>query len=145
MINQARLDAYDRQSLATINEHGWMLQAVFGTDDDPCAPFVYTVGLTVAGLPELIIAGLPDQTAGWLLNTAAKRSLGVEIKAGDVIDDIATVPFRVIDAPSAEVNLARHLYGLSRVTALQLVWPDDKGHYPGDPGWSLGDAQPLYL
>jgi hypothetical protein len=106
--------------------------------------FFYTVGLTVAGLPELVISGLPPETAATLLNIAAKRALANEIKAGDVLDDVASVPFRVIAAPLAAVNMARHLYGLGKVTGLQLVWPDKGGAYPGEPSWSLAGMQEVF-
>lgn len=143
-MSDVRRDAYDRSCQALIAEHGWMIQGVFPTEKDPGVEFCYTVGLTVAGLPELVISGLPYETAGILLNIAAERSLGDEIKAGDVLDGIASVPFQVIAAPLAEVNMARHLYGFAKVTALQLVWPDDGGAYPGEPGWSLGDMQEVF-
>lgn len=144
MSPQDRLDAYDRMSLATIAEHGWMIQGVFPTEADPGVEFAYTVGLTVAGLPELVISGLPLELAGTLLNDAARHSMGSEVKPGDVLNNIASVPFKVIAAPKAPVNLARHLYSPDTVLALQLVWPDDQGSYPGDAGWTLGDAQEVF-
>lgn len=140
-----RLDDYDKGCLDLIAKHGWMVQGVFPTRNDPDAPFAYTVGLTAAGLPELVISGLSAETSCALLNNAARRSLGEEFKPGQVLDGIASVPFRVVDAPSAEVNMAHHLYEDRDVRALQLVWPDKGGAYPGEPGWSLpDDAQPIY-
>lgn len=143
-MSDTRLDAYDRSCMAMIAEHGWMVQGVFPTANDPGVGFCYTVGLTVAALPELVISGLPHETAATLLNLAGERSLGAEFKAGDVLDGIAGVPLRVVAAPSAAVNMARHLYGFGRVVALQLVWPDTAGAYPGDAGWSLGEAQEVF-
>jgi hypothetical protein len=142
----ARLDVYlTGKVLPIIREHGWMIQGVFPTANDPCVGFSYTVGLTAAGLPELVISGLPHETGGAILNDAARRHLADEILPGATVDDIASVPFRAVDAPLAEVNMARNLYGDDRVRAVQLVWPDAGGFYPGEPGWSLGDGvQPIY-
>lgn len=139
------MDTYlTEQVLPIIAEHGWMIQAVFGTATDHDAPFAYTVGLTAAGLPELVVSGLPYETSGSILNDAARRHLADEIQPGATVDDIASVPFRAVAAPLAEVNMARNLYGLDRVRAVQLVWPDDAGNYPGDVGWKLGNGQPIY-
>lgn len=142
----ARLDAYlTDKVLPIIAEHGWMVQGVFPTADDPCVGFCYTVGLTTAGLPELVIAGLPYETSGALLNDAARVHLAEEITPGATVDGVATVPFRAVDAPLSEVNMARNLYGAENVRAIQLVWPDAGGAFPGDAGWSLGDGvQPIY-
>jgi hypothetical protein len=140
----ANRDTYDRDCLRIITERGWMIQGVFPTENDPGVDFAYTVGLTAAGLPELVISGLPHETAATLLNDAARHSLTAEVKPGDVLNDIASVPFKVAPAPRAEVNMARHLYGPDTVLALQLVWPDNEGFYPGDAGWSLGDMQEIF-
>lgn len=138
------LDAYDQHCIELIAEHGWMVQGVFPREYDVEAPFAYTVGLTVAGLPELVISGLPADTAYQLLDAAARESLAHELAPGRILDGIATVPFRVVEAPGAQVNMARHLYPDRRVRSLQLVWPDKDGNYPGDVLWTLDDAQPVY-
>jgi hypothetical protein len=140
-----RMRAYLQSCRETIARHGGMIQGVFPTAISPGVGFSYTVGLTAAGLPELVISGLPMDLAGTLLNDAARTSLGAEIKAGNTIADIANVSFKVIDAPKAEINLARRLYGADVVRALQLVWPDDSGHYPGDAGWSLAGRQEIFV
>jgi hypothetical protein len=138
------LDAYDQHCIELIAEHGWMIQGVFPREYDEEAPFAYTVGLTVAGLPELVISGLPADLAHQLLNAAAHASLASELRPGQMLDGIASVVFHVMEAPKAAVNMARHLYPNKRVRSLQLVWPDEGGNYPGDDGWSLDDAQPVY-
>ena len=142
----ARLDTYLRDTvLPTIAKHGWMIQGVFPREGDIDVPFAYTVGLTEAGLPELVIAGLGWPDAGHILNDAARRHTADEILPGATVDGVASVPFRAVAAPLAEVNMARNLYGADRVRAVQLVWPDAGGAYPGEPGWALGDGvQPIY-
>ncbi len=138
------MDAYVEHCIALIGEHGWMVQGVFPAEFDDDVPFCYTVGLTAAGLPELVVSALPAAAATEFLNAAARRSLVTEITAGQLLEGIGPVPFRVVDAPAAEVGMARVVYPHADVRCLQLVWPDSAGAFPGDPGWSLGDAQPVY-
>lgn len=142
MEERAHADAtqkFYRSCRETIAKHGWLIQYVFATEANPCVPFGYTVGLAAAGLPELVISGLPSELTGTLLNDAARLSLNTEIEAGEVLDSIASVPFRVVAAPRAAINLSRRFYG-SGTRALQLVWPDSWGNYQSDAGWNHSDA-----
>ncbi|MFI7608501.1 DUF4262 domain-containing protein [Micromonospora sp. NPDC049366] len=141
---EARLRMYLESVEGVIREHGWMVQFVFPTENEPGVPFAYTVGLTAKGRPELVIAGLPDQVAGQLLNMAAEASLQAPFEAGQTVDDLATVPFRVVTADLAEVGMARNLYGDERVSALQLVWPARNGAFPWEPTWPDDTRQPVY-
>jgi hypothetical protein len=139
-----RLRAYLDHARQVIAKHGWMVQGVFPTEAVPGVPFAYTIGLSAAGLPELVIAGLPAENAAVILNAAARTHLTRQFQPGEVIGDAAQVPLFVIAAPHAEIQQARNLYG-DEVSALQLVWPDENGHYPDEPGWTMPpDAQPLY-
>lgn len=139
----ARMQAYLLTCRETIARHGWMIQGVFPTEESPGVEFSYTVGLTAAGLPELVISGLPMNLAGTLLNDAARLSLATAVEPGDTITTIASVAFNVIAAPKAEIGLARRLCG-EHAKALQLIWPDDRGHYPGEAGWSLSNGQEIF-
>ncbi len=126
---QGRIDA-------VIKEYGWMVQGVFPNGPEQGIGFAYTIGLTEAGLPELLISGTYNEQAKNLLNAIAKRHAGQELKHGDTLDDMANVPFRVIDAPQASVGIAERRYGAGKVRVLQLVWPDSHGLWPGSPfGW----------
>lgn len=140
---EARLGAYLDRCRALIAEHGWMVQGVFPTVDEPGPGFAYTVGLTANGRPELVVSGLGYEQGGAILNAAARRHLADELRPGMVVEGIASVPFTVVAAPHAEIGMVRNLYG-DRAEAVQLVWPDRGGNYPGDPGWTLGDGQPIY-
>lgn len=132
--------------IPVIRKHGWMVQGVFGTKTDPGPNFAYTIGLTEAGIPELVITGLPHGLATVLLNAYARRHFLVEeLHAGDEVTKAPSlVPFRVVDAPGTIGGPATVLYG-KHARFLQLVWPDQDGNYPGDPGWTYdGDAQPVF-
>lgn len=51
--------------------HGHAIQGVFPRAGDPGVPFAYTVGLTPAGHPELIVAALDFATMQQILNILA--------------------------------------------------------------------------
>lgn len=140
---QRRVNEYLETLKKKIKEHGWV---VFPTKDEDGARFAYTVGLTVIGLPELLITGNLDfELHEQLLNDAAQEHLRKTLEPGDLVTDIASVIFKVAQCgPDAPVQQARNLYG-DRVTALQLIWPDKNGAYPGTFRWSLKpEDQPLY-
>lgn len=130
-----------------IKEHGWMVQGVFPTEQDPGVAFAYTIGLTAAGLPELLISGnIGMDVTVHLLNDLAKMHLREEIKPGDEVAGIANVVFHVAECgPDVEVQQARNHYG-DKVRVIQIIWPDKEGRYPGDEGFADGrdDAQPLW-
>lgn len=130
--------------LPIIREYGWMVQAVFGTEDDPGPDFAYTIGLTGAGLPELVITGFPHEMAAEILNAYARRHVRDEIRPGDEVQVAPSqVKLRAVAAPGTEAGTAFALYG-DRCRFVQLLWPDDKGAYPGDAGWTYpADNQPV--
>lgn len=123
-----------------IREHGWHCTGVFAGEGSP--PFAYTAGLAETyGHPELIVAGLDPQTGHSLLAAAVKLIAG-----GDRMTDgcerekiAAGFPVRFSAAhgwlPQCTVTSA--LYGHDPAL-LQLVWPDVRGRFPGDPGCEPG-------
>lgn len=137
---------------ALIIEHGWAVQGVFATDPGDTS-HAYTIGLTDAGLPELMITGLSDQKlATVLLNAAARQHVKEPIKPGDVLSDLANVDLRAIecDERQAQIQQAHNYFNdpekrHGRVKLIQLIWPDKSGAYPDTIFWSLDPRlQPLY-
>jgi Domain of unknown function (DUF4262) len=120
---------------ANITRCGWHATGVFGGGGS----FMYTTGLTTGDHPELVIAGLPPETAHGLIAAAVGviRS-GVPLAPGRDYAEIATgfpVRFAEVDQDACEHPLSvtnRH-YG-RRVPALQLLWPDPEGRFPGEDG-----------
>lgn len=125
----------------TIKRHGWALQAVLGEEDSP--PFVYTVGLTGFGHPELILFATGQATAATVLN-----DLGELVRAGRVLGAGERVALRSGDVhllgfPEAEhwLYAAEHLYRLpggEPVRALLVVPVDELVPTPGEDrpcGW----------
>jgi hypothetical protein len=140
------------QMTAKIREFGWMVLGVFPTREGEDAPHAYTVGLTTAGLPELLMSGnLGQQLMQELLNAAARLHLEEEYGHGSMIDTIASVPFKAqLCDPGDAVQQAHNYYcdpdrTKGTVKVLQLVWPCEHGYFPGDKDYCRPpEDQPLY-
>ena len=111
-----------------IDRCGWAVQGVGGSRIH--APFSYTVGLTLRGLPELVITGKKPVEAGRILNGIAQRTL-VGPGAGERVVGFEVV---VLPHPEAHLFVATGLFGERRVSAVQLVWADARGVWP----WEVG-------
>lgn len=139
----AGVDDYFEVLRKIIARSGWAIQFV---ESDP-RPFAYTVGLHEKGLPELLITGLPPQPSARLLNAIAARTTdGSAILLPAMRLDQDEMQFEVVEVDHPDVHL-RFAVGLfdAPIRALQLVWTDDKSHWPWDRGWSHGRRrQPVF-
>lgn len=120
---------------ATIAEFGWAVQGVEGGRHRP--PWAYTVGLTAHARPELLVTGLALPEAQALLNDIAAHLLhAVAHEPGEQVPLIGgpVIEFVRVDHPDVHLTRAVGLYGPS-VQALQVVWADDRGHWPWDAGF----------
>lgn len=129
------VDQHDAWQRDTIRRYGWALQAVLADEESP--PFVYTVGLTGFGHPELILFATSQATAAAVLN-----GLGELARAGRVLaagEQVALPEGRValLAFPGSDGWLfgANDLYrrpGDPPVPAL-LVMPDEElAEVPGE-------------
>lgn len=109
-----------------IQRRGWMLQYV---DGEGHLSFCYTVGLTEAGLPELLMTGISRDDAG-MVNAVADYVLGCEIRPGETmgLGDEALEAVEV-DHPEEHLLTAVSMYGRG-VRGLQMVRADPHGHWP---------------
>jgi hypothetical protein len=128
-------DQYDAWQRDTIRRHGWALQAVLGEEDSP--PFVYTVGLTGFGHPELIVFASAQVAAARLLNELGELvRRGHRLLAGERVG-VATAEVHLLAFPEAEHWLfaADDLYrapGGPPVPALLVVPVDELAAAPGE-------------
>lgn len=134
MDNDEWLDKYLLKLNNIIDEFGIAVQGVgvMPTEDDPdTIPFAYTVGRTRKGFPELLIHGLPMQTAQILLNDLHKRE--IEFKHEEILDDLLRdYPVMIVDVTKKhECNMAINIYG-DLVTVQQVVFPDAENRWPWD-------------
>ena len=128
----------------TIKDEGWAIQGVTG--DRLHAPFAYTVGLTDFAVPELVVTGLRHGLACALLNEVAEHSLHCEpphpgervrLDGGPLVEVVQ------LEHPDAHLFTAVALRGPD-ITALQLVWADDRGRWPWERGHRGGrGGQPV--
>jgi hypothetical protein len=130
------MEDYLHRVAAIVREHGWAVQGVHGGAESP--PFAYTVGLTNFDRhPELVIFGVPQDTAAAILNELSGRvRAGERFTAGQRLEglvetDSPMVLLAVAD-PASHLAVARRLLG-EELTALQVVWPDPAGRFPWEP------------
>lgn len=130
-----RVAALMRQVEANVTRGGWHATGVFGGGE----VFLYTTGLTGGGHPELVIAGLPPETAHSVLAAAIGMIRdGTPLAPGADYEGIAAgfpVRFRPVDQGRCRhpLSVTTRFYG-RQVPALQLVWPDPRGRFPGESG-----------
>jgi transposase len=124
--------------------HGWAVQGVERDRIHP--PWAYTVGLTLAGRPELAVTGLPLGRATRLLNDVAAHVLHAEAPRpgeriplhGGPLIEIVTVA-----EPAAHMVTAVELYGPG-IRALQVVHADDRERWPWEAGYrGVRGGQPV--
>jgi hypothetical protein len=109
-------------------------------------PYSYTVGLTDHGQPELVVTGLPQRRATDLLNDVAAHLLHAEAPApGERVPLTGGPMLEIVQVtePSVHLRVAAEFSG-PQFTAIQLVYADDRGHWPWDCGFRGGrGGQPV--
>jgi hypothetical protein len=141
---------YDEQLLAKIKEVGWHNVHIAGDKGLPA--FAFTIGhFYKQNHPELIVIGLPAETAHKLLNIAVVKVVGAKEriepykKYKDFTEglSVAFVPVG-IEHYNEYLGYAGWFYGSMSMPfpALQMVWPDKSGKYPWEKGY---DKQFLQL
>lgn len=146
----SRLDAVDRKVLDDIARVGWSAIGVFPTQDDPGPYFTYTVGMVEQNHPDLIVTGMPMETAHGVLASAYEaiqrgNGLTPDTYADEVLQGLPVAVVEVLDplGDMCPMSMCQHLFG--EVHGLQLVWPDAKGKFHWHPGFDekYRDQQPL--
>jgi hypothetical protein len=123
---------------------GWAVQAVERYRVRP--PWAYTVGLTAAGRPELVVTGMSERRAAELLNDVAGHLMHADVPApGEqfALEDGPLIEIVELTEPTAHLFVAVELYGKG-LRALQLVHADDRDHWPWDAGYrGVRGGQPV--
>ncbi len=138
----ARIDEYWLKLCDIVEKQGWMVQGVLGTEKTPS--YSYTVGLSKYNLPEIMSIGLPHNVAQVIMNDAVKMLIEGKIttEPQKPIEGLANVPvgFRHDSETNALQMLARmsdrwaSSRGIERPKVIQLVYADESGLLPWDPG-----------
>ncbi len=137
------MNPIQRMIADNIQKYGLAIQYIFPTCESDGPSFIYTVGLTDIGKPEWIAFGLPPEVMMPILN-----EMFVEIREGardaevSEIADVANVVFRneavdIREAKKYAVQAFEYYKGTGMVPQFrQLIWPDEQGIYPDQPGFS---------
>lgn len=149
MTLAVRRAAYMAKMQLMVEEHGMAVQAVFpneGAEGGDRYAFAYTVGLAKAGQPEFIMFGLPHETAHALLNDIGFRALRGEhtFRHGDIVHQLVRdYPVQLIAVRDSwqHLTISNHLFGNpdGALPALQIVFPDEQGRFPWEPGCTMED------
>jgi uncharacterized protein DUF4262 len=137
-------DGYLDRVRGIVAATGWAVQGVERDRIHP--PWAYSVGLTLAGQPELVVTGLPIPRATHLINELAAHLMHaaapepgerIQLDGGPLTEIVR------IGVPAAHLRVATELYG-RRVRALQMVHADDRGRWPWDTGYrGVRGGQPV--
>ena len=96
----------------------------------------YTAGLADDGLPELIVFGLPAESALLMLNEAAKLLRAGHLPTDTPLHSIANLPVisKAVTPDRADhhINVANNR-AKRLLPVLQMVWPDAQGQFPWSP------------
>jgi hypothetical protein len=133
------------QKIDTIIKQAGFAFLSIGQDGDTPS-FAYTVGITESyGCPELIIFGVGHNVADAVFNGLVKKIVnGERFIDGDVVIEILNMPVTVkavskeIASPFA-LNVASRYKGTKYTpTFQQIVYPDQSGKSPWEPGYDEG-------
>ena len=144
------VDDCDRKLLSDIERVGWHILNIEGDDEGP--PYSFSVGFYhTLHHPEILIIGIPHETAVELLNTFGlliKR--GAKFKIGDQsLEIIQELPLAFTDVPTdcfrEYLGYAVWFYQSVDFPVLQCVWPDKAGLFPWEAGYDnrLSQRQPV--
>ncbi len=133
----------DAKALADIEKYGCHILHVM--EDKSVPRFSYSIGIhKKANRPELIVTGLKQELAHWIINEYNSRVRdGEEIEAGQLYSGFLE-GFDVIFKPVLQEHYKEYLgwglwlYGDSEFPVYQLIWPSTKGTWPWDADASCG-------
>lgn len=134
------IDRMDKELEERIDKYGFTFMGVFSTEDQTGTNFVYTIGLTEKGLPEVFVSGnFALQSLQHLAGTVAEELVQHALNGTQPVLGIRTELFNLpVELRSVQnvnkLNGATRFYG-DRVRVIQLVWSDDQGNMPHEAGY----------
>lgn len=138
-----------------IGRDGWAVLGVMPTAAAPLDPFTYSIGFFRSyDHPELLVSGMPPETAHAVLSILAGRiATGIRYEGGQEYPNLIegvhgdyACAFRQISKSHIDSKLtaAQRWNAYEDFPALQLVWPDPTGKFPWHDGYDRRFIQPLY-
>lgn len=122
-----------------IREHGLAVIGTSVTTEHGELPMSYTIGLSDIGKSELVVFGLPAQSAMVMLKDAAALYRKDGLLLNQPVEQIGNLPvvFKpVLPAAAAEYIHQANARAGRDLPAIQMVWPDPAGLFPWDQGFA---------
>ena len=131
------MDKAEEKALQDIEEHGCHVLHVM--EEDECPGFTYSIGIEQStGQPEIIIAGLGQDIAHWMVNEYNNRvKNGESFKPGEYYSDFLEgfdVTFKEVEKKHYPeyFGWGNWLYKSDDFKVLQLIYPSTSGLWPWD-------------
>lgn len=147
-FRESSLSETDARTISNIETYGCIvIQVKRGSAGSP--GWSYTIGVfDVCHQPEVIVVGLYEETAHFLLNEASTRLRnGIDLSIGRHREMVGEVEceFRPVDPKWIKhlMGWANWYYGGTTFPVLQAVYPDRENRFPEDPNFDQTFVQPL--
>lgn len=133
-------DRMDKELEERIEKFGYTFMGVFASAESPA--FVYTIGLTEKGVPEVFMSGNFDmhsmqKLAGTVADELVQHSLEGTQPVLGVRTDLFNLPVELRQVQNTnKLNGAARFYG-DRVRVIQLIWSDAQGRLPDEAGYDF--------
>lgn len=143
-------DNSDDRVLEDVRRHGCHIIHVGADEEGP--GWSYSIGLFHSfAQPEVIVFGLPWSTTEEIINGLgarmnAKQSFAHGDSDSEILESHKVKFVSVLrDHYPAYLAYAIWFYGGVEFPTLQVVWPDIRGRFPGDPDCALDDSIQPFL
>jgi len=138
-MTDEQIKKYHDQVDENIRKHGFHSTFVFA---DRSPSFCYSTGIYATfGIPEIFISSLPQNLSHGLIESYVDKYKSVDsIPYGKRIDDLTErFPVYLIEVQTDKLTdyvlSSVRFYKDKDFKYVQLVYPDTKGHFPGDKGY----------
>ncbi len=146
MLRGAELTEREQRTVSDIEIFGCAVIHVQASSEGP--GWSYTIGVhDTCGKPEIVVVGLPQETAHYLLNEAVERMRnGLDLSRGRHLELVGDVEceFRPVDPKWTQhiMGWANWYYGEETYPAMQAAYPDLENRFPEDEGFDDRFQQP---
>ncbi len=164
-FSEAGIEALEQVIIEHVDRNGCHINWIFEEDDD-LPPYAYSIGFPktislvdsarAASTPEVVIFGLPQETAGPAINgLLAMCAAGLSLHEGARIPEFFGVfdcIVRMVDKRNLNYFESAKWYHESQMgqpleNVAMIVWPDADHRFPWEPecaDWVKADQLPLY-
>lgn len=133
------MDRFAAKVMHDVATMGWSGISVGG--DETARPFSYSIGLSGRDLPDIVVVGLAGVTGHTLIHELLELDQPLEL--GREYHKVARdLPVRLVEplpGVMEEMHQSRAFHEAVHPDkpwrALQLLWPDPSGKFPGEEGW----------